>query len=183
MVPKSRLSDEPLEEPTLEPARCLALLNGLLDRHGPQVFGQVMQTLLAETFQRAGYSVSNNAVGVPDFTAVKGPPPTGFAIEAKTGSGSIVLLSDRDIEGVRSTGWAPVIALLCFPTPEPQWVLLSARHLVAGSYRTVRLLRHPQVVLDFDINRGFSETLSMFHSIAVQNPKALRQALGAAPRR
>jgi len=178
---QSQLSAEPMEDPTLDPARCLALLNELLDGHGPQVFGRVMQSLLAETFQRAGYSVSMNAVGVPDFTAVKRVPHSSFAIEAKTGSGSTVVLSDRDLEGVRSTGWVPVIALLLFPATEVGWVLLNASHLLAGSHRTLRLIRQPYVILDFDVNLGFHKTLSMFHSIAMEDPKALKQALGAAP--
>jgi hypothetical protein len=167
-------------EPIPGPGRSLALLNRLLDSHGPQVFGQIMQRLLAQTFKGAGYSISLNAVGVPDFIATKGFPPVGFAIEVKTGSGSTLLFSSRDLEGIRATGLAPVIAVLCFPAIEPQWVLLDARYLEPGTYRAVRLTRQPRAAPAFDVNSEFRQTLSLFHAAALANPQALKRALAAA---
>lgn len=158
-----------------DPVRCLALLTTLHERHGPQVFGQQMQRLLAHTFRRAGYHVTSNAVGVPDFVASKGSPPIGYAVEAKTGT--TLVLSQRELEGVRTTAHIAVVAVLIFPDHEPRWMFIDGRAIDAGQHRPYRLVRRPSVRLDFDANDLFARTLAHLYESALAGARALELAI------
>lgn len=162
-----------IERPS--PVRCLALLTTLHERHGPQVFGQQMQRLLAHTFRRAGYSVTGNAVGVPDFVASKGLPPIGYAVEVKTGT--TLTLSERELEGIRTTAHVAVVAALIFPDDVPRWLFIDGRAIEAGQYRLYRLAQKTSVQLDFEANDLFAQLLADFYESAFDGAPALELAV------
>ncbi|MBM4434132.1 MAG: hypothetical protein FJ028_03290 [Chloroflexi bacterium] len=146
----------------------------LVDRHGSQVFGQQMQRMLAHAFRRAGFTVTSNAVGVPDFVASRGLPPLGYAVEAKTGTR--VNLTKRELEGVRGPAHTAVVAILLFPDFDPRWLFLDGSRIPPGM-RSVRRLRvYPAVSLDFDANGAFRQVLSDFHEAALDGSVALEVA-------
>ncbi len=157
-----------------DPARCLALLTALHERHGSQVFGQQMQRMLAQVFRRAGYTVTSNAVGVPDFVASRGTPPVGYAVEAKTGTH--VILSERELAGIRASAHTAVVAVLLFPDFDPRWLLLDGRRIAAGMHPGHRLQREPVVALDFDANAEFRRVLAAFHEAALEGSRVLETA-------
>jgi len=157
--------------------RVLALLDDLSARHGPQAFGQVMQRILAAAFEHAGYQVTPNAVGVPDFTARKPEQNIGFSAEVKTTSGGKVSLSRRDLDGVLNSGHTPVIALLDYPSPDPQWVFLDARSIKPGAFDVFRLCRKPRAALDFDANLLFRSLLAKCFKAAMKGKEALEESL------
>ncbi len=157
------------------PVRCLALLTALHERHGPQVFGQQMQRLLAHTFRRAGYAVTSNAVGVPDFIASKGSLRVGYAVEAKTGT--TLVLSERELEGVRTSTHTAVVAVLVFPDHDPRWIFVDGRALDPGQHRVYRLMRKRAVRLDFDPNDLFARTLAELYESALDGARALELAI------
>jgi hypothetical protein len=162
--------------------RVLALLDGLSGRYGPQAFGQVMQRILAAAFERAGYQVTMNAVGVPDFTAARPSREAGYGVEVKTAAGGKVSLSRRDLDGVMNSGRAPVIAVLDYPSSDPRWVFLDARALQPGGFEIFRLSRKPQVDLDFDADLLFRSILAECHEAAMKGRGALEAALKNAGR-
>jgi hypothetical protein len=81
-------------------------------------------------------------------------------VEVKTTAGGKVSLSQRDLDGVLNSGHTPVIALLDYPSSDPQWVFLDARSIKPGTFETFRLCRKPKVVLDFDANQLFRTLLA-----------------------
>jgi len=157
--------------------RVLGLLDRLHGRYGPQVFGQVMQRLLAAAFARSGHKVTPNAVGVPDFTATKTTPPRGFGVEVKTTAEGTVVLSDRDLAGVMNCGHTPVVAFLDYPSDEPRWHFLDATSLRPGAFEPFRLKRKPKAILDFDANEYFRFLLVEHHATAMDGTAALEHAL------
>lgn len=163
--------------------RVLGLLDRLHSRYGPQVFGQVMQRLLAAAFASSGHVVTPNAVGVPDFTATKATPPRGFGVEVKTTADGAVVLSDRDLAGVMNCGHTPVVALLDYPSDNPTWHFLDAASLKPGVYEPFRLKRKPKALLDFDANESFSSLLVEHHAAAMDSTAALEHSLAPSVRR
>lgn len=159
------------------PVRCLALLTALRERHGSQVFGQQMQRLLAHTFRRAGYVVTSNAVGVPDFIAFKGSPPVGYSVEVKTGA--TLLISERELEGVRSSAHTALVAALLFPDSDPRWLFLDGRSLTAGVHPAYRLEGRPAVTLDFEANDLFMRTLAQLFDSTLEGSRALELAIAS----
>jgi hypothetical protein len=169
---------------TTEPdgLRVLGLLDRLYSRYGPQVFGQVMQRLLAAAFALSGREVVPNAVGVPDFTATNPGIPHGFGVEVKTTADGAVVLSERELMGVMNSGHTPVVAFLDYPSEDPKWHLLDAASLKAGTYEALRLVRTPKAIIDLDANALFRELLVEYHSAAMISTAALEHALTAARR-
>lgn len=155
-----------------DPVRCLALLSQLHARLGAAGFGRALQTLLGLTLQDAGFRVLRNAVGVPDLVASRPDGGNGFAFEVKTGEGAITL-SERDLDGVRSTGHRPVVAALLFPDPRPRWLVVDASTLVPGMHPQLRLARRSQVDLGFDLDAAFRTALGVYHPRAMLGSEAL----------
>lgn len=160
------------------PLRILALVQQLQDRFGPQEFGQIMQTLLALTFRRAGFQVVPNAVGVPDLQVFRSGVSPSFAIEVKTGQ-TIVSLSKRDLVGVMSKGGTPAIAAFFLSDPSPRWWLIDANSLKATTYRRYELSAKPVVDVGFDLTDQFSRTIAESFSIAMEGPGPLARLLEA----
>jgi hypothetical protein len=160
--------------------RVLALLDDLGARYGPQAFGQVMQRLLAAAFECAGYQVTPNAVGVPDFTASKPSQSIGFSAEVKTTAGGKVSLSQRDLDGVLNSGHTPVIALLDYPSSDPRWIFLDACSVKSGTLEVFRLCRKPRIELDFDANLLFRSLLAQCFKAAMDGKEALDEFLKSA---
>lgn len=111
-------------------------------------------------------------MGVPDLVATRAEGQRGFAFEVKTGEGAITL-TQRDLDGVRSTGHRPVVAALLFPDPEPRWLLLDGEALTPGAHPKLRLARRPQVHLGFDLGAGFAVALAHYHPTALLGSEAL----------
>lgn len=167
-----------MADPAPDSLRILALVQQLQDRFGSQELGQIMQTLLALTFRRAGFQVVKNAVGVPDLWAFHAGVSLGFAIEAKTGD-TTISLSKRDLEGVMSTGQTPTIAAFFLSDPTPRWWLIDARSLRATTYRRYELTVKPAIEVGFDVTDQFSRTLAERFSIAIEGPGPLARLLAS----
>lgn len=163
--------------------RILGLLDQIYDRFGPQVFGQVMQQLLAAAFAQSGHQVIPNAVGVPDFTATKSSKQLGFGVEVKTSAEGTVVISERDLMGVLNSGHTPVVAFLDYPADDPKWHFLDAASVKAGTYKPVRLVRRPRAAIDFDANAFFRRLLVEHHAAAMVGTTALEHALKSIQRR
>jgi hypothetical protein len=136
----------------------------------------MMQTLLALSFQRAGFTVVKNAVGVPDLIVFQPGKPGGYAIEAKTGDASITL-SKRDLDGVKSTDRNPLVAAYFLSDPTPQWRLVDARSLRPAAYRRYELDPKPTVDVGFDLNSTFSNVLIECFRVAIEGPGPLARLL------
>lgn len=162
---------------SLTSTRCIALLDALLDEHGAQGFGRIMQKLLAHCFRREGYWVLSNAIGVPDFVAVRPGSTEGLAVEAKTATGGKLHLNDRELEGVNLAEHRPVVAVLLFPDLVPRWVCLDAHALRAGDLGLPSVVRKPRVALDFDLDHRFRAVLAEFHEAAMASSYVLDHAL------
>jgi hypothetical protein len=162
--------------PTPDSLRVIALVQELRDRFGAQELGQIMQTLLAISFRRAGFNVIKNAVGVPDIQAFRSDLPIGFAIEAKTGENAVAL-STRDLDGVLSSGRTPVVALFFLSDPSPRWWLIDAKSLKAGTYRRHEIQAKPSVGVGFDVTAQFSRVLASSFSVATEGPAPLARLL------
>lgn len=159
-----------------DPLRVLALIQQLDAGFGSQQLGQIMQTLLALTFQRAGFTVIKNAVGVPDLQAFEPGKHVGYAMEAKTGDTSITL-SKRDLDGVKSTNRIPVVAAYFLSDPTPRWWLIDARSLRPTAYRRYELEPKPTVDVGFDLNSTFFSVLVDCFDVAVEGPVPLARLL------
>ena len=166
-----------MPQPPPDPVRILALVTELGERFGSQQLGQIMQTLLAMTFQRAGFTVIKNAVGVPDLQAFEPDKPGGYAIEAKTGDVSITL-SKRDLDGVKSTNRTPVVAAYFLSDPTPLWWLIDAKSLRPAAYRRYELETKPVIAVGFDVTKMFSRVLAENYRIAIEGPSAVARLLG-----
>lgn len=162
---------------SLTASRCIALLEALLQRHGPQGFGRVMQKLLAHCFRRQAYWVISNAVGVPDFVAVRPGRVQGYAVEVKTATGRKLLLKDRELKAVTMSDHYPVVAVLIFPDLDPRWLCLDAHALRSGALDTISLVRKSLVAVDFDLSKEFRAVLAEFHGAAMTSSYALDHAL------
>jgi hypothetical protein len=161
----------------LSASRCIALLEALLEKHGPQGFGRIMQKLLAHCFRRQAYWVISNAVGVPDFVAVRPGKVQGYAVEVKTATGRKLHLKDRELKAVTMSDHYPVVAVLIFPDLEPRWLCMDAHSLRSGALDTMSLIRKPLVAIDFDLNKEFRAVLAEFHEAAMTSSYALDHAL------
>lgn len=168
---------------TPDSVRVLALLDNLSRQFGPQTFGQLMQRMLAASFECAGYTVTLNAVGVPDFTATKQSPDTGFSVEVKTTAGGKVSLSQRDLDGVLNSGHTPVIAVLDYPSFDPRWLFLDARAIKPGAFEIFRLKRRPMATMDFDANLMFRSFLGQCPTSAMEGKERLEDAIQTVVRR
>jgi hypothetical protein len=160
-----------------DPLRVLVLVQELDARFGSQQLGQIMQTLLALTFKRAGFTVIKNAVGVPDLQAFEPGKPGGFAIEAKTGDVSITL-SKRDLDGVKSTNRTPVVAAYFISDPTPKWLLIDAKSLRPAAYRKYELESKPLIDVGFEVTNGFSRVLAENLQVVTEGPRAAARLLG-----
>jgi hypothetical protein len=160
-----------------DPLRILVLIQQLGARFGSQQLGQIMQTLLAVAFQRAGFKVVKNAVGVPDLQAFEPGKPGGYAIEAKMGDLSITL-TKRDLDGVKSANRTPVVAAFFLSDPTPQWWLIDARSLRPAAYRRYELEPKPVIDVGFDVTKSFSRILAENYQIVLEGPGAVARLLG-----
>lgn len=160
-----------------DPTRVATLVHQLRTRFGPQELGQVMQTLLALSFQAEGFQVVKNAVGVPDLQAYREDSPPGFAIEAKTGDVSVTV-SQRDLNGVLKTPRTPVLAAYFLSDPVPRWWVISAMGLRPISYRRYELQGRTPVMVGFDVTDRFSQTLLVHYRTAIEGPSPLARLLG-----
>jgi hypothetical protein len=158
-------------------ARTLALLRRVHDRHGPQSFGRIGQTLLALSFQACGFKVTRNPVGVPDIRALHDDPARGFAVEVKTSEGGKVTLQDRELKGITESGLIPTVAALWFPHSDPRWLLVDGRDVIAGTYEMIQLARRRPVDLGFDLNQTFRALLASRVDSILANPGALEESL------
>lgn len=165
-----------MNSPPPDPLRVLALVERLRDRFGPQELGQIMQTLLALAFHKAGFDVIKNSVGVPDLQAIRPDMPFGFAIEAKTGENTISL-STRDLDGVLSSGRTPVVAAFFLSDPTPRWWLINAKSLKTATYRRHDIQSKTPVDVGFDLTEQFSRVLSSNFAIAMEGPAPLARLL------
>lgn len=149
----------------------LDLLHGRLS---PQDFGRAMQQLLACAFEAAGFRVIENAVGVPDFTASRetanGVFQT-FAFEVKTSDTARIVLTERDLDGIRIPGHTGVLAVLVFPARNPRWLLISEDALTARSWETRHLAQMQQVDVGFDLDEIFQRVIgSLDATLAPSGP-------------
>jgi hypothetical protein len=156
--------------------RILALVQQLNDKFGAQELGQIMQTLLALTFQGAGFHVLKNAVGVPDLLAYREETPPGYAIEAKTGDTTITL-SPRDLQGVVSNGRTPIVAAFFLADPAPRWWIVDARSLQPRTYRRYEIATKPPVDVGFRVNEHFPMILAKHFSAAIEGQGPLARLL------
>jgi hypothetical protein len=129
-----------------------------------------MQHLLACVFEAAGFHVVENAVGVPDFSAV--PPiiardcPT-IAVEVKTTDKAVIFLTQRDLDGVSAPEQLGVVAVLMFPARNPGWLLIPAASLCAGSWKVRHLMRKPRVEVGFSVDEMFRQLVGELETDAV----------------
>ncbi|MDG6898902.1 MAG: hypothetical protein JRN24_04085 [Nitrososphaerota archaeon] len=158
------------------PLRVVTLLQQLKQRFGPQEFGQIVQTLLALTFRKAGFGALKNTVGVPDLVISRPGSGGGFAIEVKTGESKITL-SRRDLDGVLTSGKVPVVAALFLSDPSPHWMLTDARSLRPLSYRRFELEGKPTVDPGFAVTEGFCRILVKNHAVSMEGPTPLARLL------
>lgn len=165
-----------MDNPVPSPLRVVALLQHLDQRFGAQEFGQILQTLLALTFRKAGYEVLKNTVGVPDLVVSRRDSREGYSIEVKTGV-TKVTLSQRDLDGVLSSGKTPVVAALFMSDPSHHWFLADARSLRAGSYRRFELEAKPRVSLAFDVTEDFQRILLRTQAVSMEGPAPLARLL------
>ena len=168
-----------MDSPPPNALRVVALLQQLEQRFGAQEFGQVIQTLRALTFRRAGFDVLKNTGGVPDLVISKPSSSQGFSIEVKTGANKISL-SHRDLDGVLSNGRVPVVAAMFLSDPSPHWLLVDARSLKVASYRRFELEPKPRVDPGFDVTEQFQRVLLKNHTVSMEGPAPLARLLGAA---
>lgn len=141
-------------------------MNQLSDLLTPQSFGRAMQQVLAFMFVLAGFEVVENAVGVPDFTA-SGTVKTSFsgalAIEVKTSDTQRIVVSKRDLAGVSAAGYVGVLAVLEYPSLDPEWHLIKADSLVARVWEVRYLKRQVMANPGFDVNSQFRRYVSQLH--------------------
>lgn len=161
----------------LSSARTLALLRRIHDRHGPQAFGRIGQTLLALSFHSQGFKVTKNPIGVPDILARRENPLGGFALEAKTSEGGKVSLQKRELKGLLDSGLTPTLAALSFPDRDPEWLFVEAHDLLPGIYEMVNLARRRRVDIGFDANFAFRTVLAQRIDLALDNPEDLEPLL------
>ncbi|MHB1501973.1 MAG: hypothetical protein ACYCYK_12570 [Candidatus Dormibacteria bacterium] len=119
----------------------------------PQPRGQIIQSLLGFTLEAAGYDVTPNYVGVPDLRATQWEIGAGFAIECKTGSP--VVLSARDLKGIRECHEVGVLASFVYPSVRPHWWMTDATRLRARPWEWWELGRLPVIDLGFDVDETF----------------------------
>ena len=162
---------------TLNPARTLVLLNNLYTKYDARAFGQVMQLILSKGFSMAGYKVTYNQIGVPDFIAVSAQISKGYAVEVKTSGEGAISLSKRDLEGVTNSGYTPVVAILNYPDSDPKWYFIDAVSLVPIRYKMYSIIRKPNVIMDFDANSSFRESLLKYYDYAMEGKQALRNVI------
>jgi hypothetical protein len=136
-----------------------------------------MQKLLAHSFRRRAYWVISNAVGVPDFVAVRPGNMQGYAVEVKTATGRKLNLKDRELQAVTMSDHYPVVAVLLFPNLDPRWLCLDAHALRPGALDTMSLVRMLLVRIDFDLNGEFRAVLADFHEAAMTGSYALDHAI------
>jgi hypothetical protein len=158
-------------------ARTLALLRRVHDRHGPQSFGRIGQTLLALSFQASGFKVTKNPVGVPDIRALHDNPARGFAVEVKTSEGGKIILQDRELKGITESALIPMVAALWFPHSDPRWLLVDGREVTAGTHEMIQLARRRPVDVGFDVNHVFRTLLADRIDTILANPQGLDDSL------
>jgi hypothetical protein len=138
--------------------RVIYQLDTLYKNLSPQEFGRVMQQLLACSFEAAGFSVVENAVGVPDFTAtfplIDGQRQT-IAVEVKTTDKSKIPLTQRDLDGIGNPGQIGILAVLIFPAINPGWLMIRADSISARAWEIRHLKMRPQVDIGFDVDDQF----------------------------
>lgn len=164
------------EPPAPDPLRVLTLVRELSEHHGAQQFGQLMQNLLALAFQRSGFKVMRNTVGVPDLQVFSESNPTGFAIESKTGDASITL-SKRDVDGVTRTNRVASVAAYFLSASTPRWWLVDANALRPTTYRRYDLESKPQIDVGFDVSASFAGLLVDNYQAALEGPGAIARLL------
>lgn len=87
------------------------------------------------------YTVRPLRLRVPDIVVATGSPPVGYAVEAKTGTA--LLLSGRELEGIRSSAHTAVVAVLVFPDRAPLIALFEKLPSLASATSRVRTIDGP----------------------------------------
>jgi hypothetical protein len=152
--------------------RVLGQLDTLCDAVSAQEFGRLMQTLLGFAFETRGWSVTHNAVGVPDLHVEPTESGLRFAIEVKTGNP--IVLSARDLDGVTGHGQVGVVAALVFPDCNPRWCFVDATRLSPGRIELRRLIRAPQVDFTLDVQAAFLLVVDSVPTRMLLDSEALR---------
>jgi hypothetical protein len=158
-------------------ARTLVLFRRIHDQYGPQGFGRICQTLLALTFKVEKFRVTKNPIGVPDILSRREEGEGGFALEVKTSEERQVLLPEREIEGLTSSGLTPTLAVLSFPEIDPRWYLVGIVGLTPGVHDVARLSRRPPIDVGFDVNRTFRAVLGERLDLVMNNLEELERLL------
>jgi Holliday junction resolvase len=133
--------------------------------------------MLALAFHAQGFRVTKNPIGVPDILAIRDEPRAGFAVEAKTSEDGRVSLQERELDALLNSGLMPTVAILAFPDPEPRWIFVDARTVAPATYELIRLARHRQVELDFDVNLAFRSVVAGEIEAALERPDTLDDLL------
>ncbi len=142
-------------------------LVSLSERHGAQEFGRICQSILELTLRRAGFHTRGRSVERPDISAERSGEK--YAIEAKAPVGGKVLVTKRDLDGLKefeSAGVIPVLAVLLVE-PSPRWVMVDARSLRPGGYSKIALSVHDIAALSREVGSLFPEILSEQFELAL----------------
>jgi len=143
----------------------------LMDIHSrwPSECGKIIQSLLAISFgpPRGGFVVENR---ISEGIDLELSDPQKFAIEVKTTESNTVVLSEKDISGLRAKfkndGYIPAVAALRLQL-SADWVISSARNLdgrdlrlCAEAYTCERLALNPIQELQEIAQREFETTVA-----------------------
>lgn len=157
--------------------RTIVQLEVLYNNLSAQDFGRLMQGFLACVFEHAGFQVTENAVGVPDFTASPIATPAidsgTIAVEVKTSDRREVTLSERELTATKMAGQLSILAALDYPSRTPKWALVSAHHLSPGKWPMRRLLAKPQVDVGFGLQDSFHLIVGGLDASSVRGGPAL----------
>lgn len=149
-------------------------LKRLEEKYGPRGFGRVCQVLLGLTFKELNFIVSLfQQVGRPDIIAIRGHDK--YAIEVKTAIADMITIKEKDLNGIKSSGHYPVLAVLLYPSAEPKWLMVDAKKMHEGRFYKVELEQYSIKFLGKEINITFPIVVKKYYEIAENSISALRQ--------
>jgi len=139
-------------------------LQRIRKRFGPGVFGKIAQKLLAIAFFEAGFAhiVERGVQGV-DIDAAK-PDGPKYAIEVKTTEGDAIVISQENIDAIRSRAsddYVPLVAALRLQMFE-DWILANVplSELRPGALPIARLRAYRMMELETSIRTTFEAVVS-----------------------
>ncbi len=146
--------------------RAFANLRPIVEALGPSEFGRICQILLAFAFLEAGYQVPIMQLsGRPDIVARK--KNRGYSLEAKAQLDANVHFKDEDITGVTGTGFAPLLAVLTYPSPDTHWIFADALKLRPGVYNKLSLQRYSLGSLENEVGSLFPGVTDRWQTTAM----------------